>query len=230
MAELVNPVDSGRTRSFLTPQWGPAVILRGLVGDCNFSIISNNCWGGHVYQALQIPYRTPFVGLFIPPKNYLRLLGNFSEYIRSDLVFASASKDQSLNLWRDREQLRYPIGLLKGEVEIHFLHYRTADEANKKWVRRCGRLVDNPKRVFFKFDDREGAVPEDIEAFDRMKIRNKVCFTVARYNARTIIVPAESGTHQVLDGFSLARVSRNYFNTIRWISTLPGWLRLPSLL
>lgn len=36
----------------------------GLKNKC-FTIISNNCWGGFVYQKFNLQYRTPFVGLFI---------------------------------------------------------------------------------------------------------------------------------------------------------------------
>jgi hypothetical protein len=34
----------------------------------------------------------------------------------------------------------------------------------------------------------------------------------------------------VLDGLALATVSRRSFNALRWVSTLPAWLPLPSLL
>ena len=210
--------------------WGSVALLRSLVGDLGFSIVSNNCWGAHVYQALGIPYLTPFVGLFIPPKSYIHLLRNFSDCIHSELVFAQESKLRWLNSWRERERLSYPVGLLGHEVEIHFLHYGSNDEAQSKWQRRCARVIEDPKRIFFKFDDRDGALDEDIEAFDRMPVRNKVCFTASKFDVQTVIVPAEPGAGHVLDGVSLARVSRYYFNTLRWLSTRPGWLPIPSLL
>ena len=210
--------------------WGSAALLRSLVGDLGFSIVSNNCWGAHVYRALRIPYLTPFVGLFIPPKSYIHLLKKFPECIHSDLVFTRGSNLRLLNAWRERERLTYPIGLLGHEVEIHFLHYGSTDEARSKWQRRCAQVIVDPTRIFFKFDDRDGASLEDIEAFDRISVRNKVCFTVGNFNVQTIIVPAEPGAGHVLDGVSLARVSRYYFNALRWLSTRPGWLPLPSLL
>ena len=92
------------------------------------------------------------------------------------------------------------------------------------------QLIDDPKRRFFKFDDRDGAVAEDFEAFARMPIPNKVCFSASKLNVPTIIVPSEPDGRQALDGVSLARVSRHYFNTLRWLSTRPAWLPLPSLL
>ena len=38
--------------------------------NTNFSIISNNCWGGYVYQEQNLPYQSPFVGLFLYAKDY----------------------------------------------------------------------------------------------------------------------------------------------------------------
>lgn len=177
-----------------------------------------------------MPYRTPFVGLFIPPKSYLNLLQNFADCIRAKLVFAQNSKLNSLNSWRKRERLSYPIGLLCGEIEIHFLHYSSDDEAYSKWRRRCARLVDDPNRLFFKIDDRDGAVTDDIEAFDRMPICNKVCFTANKSTVQTVVAPAEVVAGTVVDSVALARISRRYFNALRWLSARPKWLPLPSLL
>ena len=56
------------------PAPGPrAALLRALAADTRFTVVSNNCWGAHIYQALGVPYATPFVGLFIPPADYLEL-------------------------------------------------------------------------------------------------------------------------------------------------------------
>src|SRR3974377_733983 len=87
-------------------------LLRWMVGDLDFTVISNNYWGSHIYQALDIACRTPFVGLFIPPKSYLCLLEHFDALIRVDLKFANQSALASINLWREREGLRYPTGHL----------------------------------------------------------------------------------------------------------------------
>ena len=44
--------------------------------DINFVIISDNCWGGSVYQWLDRPYNSPFVGLGIYGDCYIKLLSN----------------------------------------------------------------------------------------------------------------------------------------------------------
>jgi uncharacterized protein (DUF1919 family) len=207
-----------------------ATALRTLAGREPFTIVSNNCWGAHVYQALGIPYATPFVGLFIPPESYLTLLGDFDRLMRSGLEFVAASRSPSVNAWREREALRYPIGLLGGEVEIDFQHYPDEAAAREAWRRRSARMVADPGRLFFKFDDREGATAADIDAFCALDLPNKVCFSAKASGAPAVVVPPQPGEDHAPDGVSLAAISRRYFNTLRWISTLPHWAPLPSLI
>jgi uncharacterized protein (DUF1919 family) len=221
LAEGLNRAPSGRL---------VASILRWLAGDTKFTIVSNNCWGAHVYQALRIQYLTPFVGMFIPPRDYLHLLRRFDECIQSNLAFANESRSASLNLWRKRERLDYPIGLLDGCVELHFLHYTGEGEARSKWLRRCQRITPDPARRFFKFDDREGATAEEIRQFCGLPVANKVCFTATPYNASTVVVPCERGHLHVCDGMTLSRSSNRHFNALRWVSTRSVWIPLPSLL
>jgi uncharacterized protein (DUF1919 family) len=209
---------------------GPrAALLRALAADTRFTVVSNNCWGAHVYQSLGIAYATPFVGLFIPPDDYLELVQHLDALVGAQLSFVPESRSASVNAWRAREQLSYPIGLLGGRVELDFQHYRSEDAARAAWRRRCGRINPDPARRFFKFDDREGATAAHIAAFASLAVPNKVCFTARRHPVPTVLAPAAPGEDHVLDGVSLAAVSRRAFNTLRWISALPRWLPLPSL-
>jgi uncharacterized protein (DUF1919 family) len=209
---------------------GPrAALLRALAADTRFSVISNNCWGAHLYQGLGIPYATPFIGLFMPPADYLELIEHLDELIGAELTFVGESGSASVNAWRERERLSYPIGRLGGRVEVDFQHYHSEEEARATWARRCRRLNPDPARRFFKFDDREGATAAHIAAFAALALPNKVCFTARRYEAPTVLAPAAPGEDHVLDGVSLANVTRRRFNTLRWISALPRWLPLPSL-
>ena len=109
----------------------------------------------------------------MPPKSYLDLLRRFDYFIRSELSFTHESREGSVNIWRDREGLRYPIGLLDGQVEVHFQHYASQEEARSKWQRRCERISPDPGRWFFKFDDREGATADDIREFCSLPRANK---------------------------------------------------------
>lgn len=53
----------------------------------NVTIISNNCWGGFMYQSCKLEYQSPFVGLFILAPCYIELLERFDEVINRPLIF-----------------------------------------------------------------------------------------------------------------------------------------------
>lgn len=44
-----------------------------LIGK-SFTILSNNCWGGHVYRYFSLPYLTPTIGLYFYPDDYLKFI------------------------------------------------------------------------------------------------------------------------------------------------------------
>lgn len=107
----------------------------------DFVLISRNCWGGQVYQWLNIPYNTPFVGLFLFGPCYMKLLRDFERYMAIDLKFIEQSK------YAEVEEI-YPIGILD-DVEIHFQHYNGIEEARDKWNRRKKRMLAHNKTNFF---------------------------------------------------------------------------------
>jgi uncharacterized protein (DUF1919 family) len=204
-------------------------LCRALVGSSDFTVVSNNCWGAHLYEKLGVPYKTPFVGLFVPPEDYLRLLDDFDALIGGALVFADKSAFPRYNTMRAERGLTYPIAVLGGKVELHFMHYKTVEEADSKWHRRRLRMVKDPERYFFKFDDRD-ASREDIERFVSLPFMNKVCFTAKPMGVPTILAPEEPGLGEVIDGARLGRKSKQFFNALRWVSTRPAYVPLPSWL
>ena len=85
-------------------------------------------------------YDTPFVGLFLGLEDYMRLLRRLKFYCESRIEFASQSRHEEINAWRDLIQKPYPIGVLGGDVEVQFLHYASREEAEAKWARRAQRI------------------------------------------------------------------------------------------
>ena len=92
------------------------------LGDKPFVLVSNNCWGGEVYQWYQRPYNSPFIGLFIYGPCYNKLLKRFDHYMDQPLEFIRKSKYPEPH--RDWE---YPIARLD-DIEIHF---RTTNRRKK---------------------------------------------------------------------------------------------------
>lgn len=185
-----------------------------------FVIIANNCWGGEVYRDLNFPYNTPFIGLFIPPTCYLRLLKNFEAHISSKLTFINSSKYEVYGSLKEQNP-NYPIGILSNDIEIHFLHYHNVEEAKEKWERRLKRLKEN-NNYFFKFCDREITDINLLLEFDSLPLKNKVCFTVKNIKAKNkniIQIKEQDHLPQVVDGRALYNISKNYFDIQRWLLT-----------
>lgn len=185
-----------------------------------FTIVSNNCWGAHVYKALARPYTTPFVGLFIPPADYMLLIADVGHLVHADIKFISSSRHQGVERFRAERRADYPVGLLDGRIELHFMHYRSPEEAVEKWRRRTDRASWDDKSLFFKFCDHDGATDEQIRRFDRMTELSGVCFTGRKLNgtSRTVSVPGCEGG-RVPDGGELAKVSGKYFSVVDWIAS-----------
>lgn len=147
---------------------------RQMINNDEFTIISNNCWGGIVYQSYGIRYNTPTVGLFIMADDYIKLLTNLQKYIDCKLRFIDPNTSKWYQILKDTSQYgRYPIGILE-DIEIHFLHYKDKNEAIEKWNNRCKRI--NWNRLLVKFNDQNGCTSEHIEKFKELNYINKICF------------------------------------------------------
>ena len=143
------------------------------LADKPFVIISNNCWGGEVYQWYQRPYNSPFIGLFIYGPCYHKLLNNFDHYMDQPLEFIEKSKYPEPH--RDWE---YPIARLD-DIEIHFSHYKSKEEALEKWERRKRRMkeVTDKDDYYFKICDRDGN-DKFMKSFHELPYRNKISYAL----------------------------------------------------
>lgn len=155
-------------------------VARFLLRKKDFSIISDNCWGGFIYQYFDIPYKTPFVGLFVFSSDYIRMLKKLDHYLDSDLKFIEPNKTKyKEELIKHNTYGTYPIALLGGDVEIHFLHYKTNEEAYDKWCRRLKRI--NKNNLIIKFCDRDLCTSELIREFDLLNFKDKVMLSSKNY-------------------------------------------------
>jgi uncharacterized protein (DUF1919 family) len=118
-----------------------AKIMRARVTNRDFTIISNDCFGGMAYEELGRRYESPFVGLFVLPEDYIRLLRNLKPACERPIRFKEHSRHERINAWRQNiPQRDYPIGVVGDDVEVHFLHYANREAAEAKWTRRVERI------------------------------------------------------------------------------------------
>ena len=141
---------------------------------CSFngSIISNDCWGAEFYIRSNIEYNTPFVGLMLYAPCYISFLENFEENLNAALTFTSHTKYKDLQERREEENDFYPIGKID-EIEIHFLHYTSEEEALNKWERRKRRIKKD--NLFVKFDcSKDDATLDLVKRFKNLEFQNAV--------------------------------------------------------
>lgn len=140
------------------------------------SIVSNDCWGGQFYRHLQLEYTTPFVGIFFFAPCYIKLIYSLEENIKSDnIVKITNSKYKDSNIFRENKNWYYPIGLLNNEIEIHFMHFNSWEDAIDKWGKRKKRF--NFQNILIKFDgSKDLADDELVEKFLKLNVKKKVLF------------------------------------------------------
>ena len=131
------------------------------------TVISANCVGAFILHDLHQPFNSPFVNLYLSPQDFLRYLQNMDFYLTQPLTFVKTEKS-------------YPVGKL-ADLEIHFMHYNSEQEANEKWQLRTSRM--NLDNLFIMMTDRDGVTEKDIQLFDQLPFKNKVIFTHTPYPA-----------------------------------------------
>lgn len=157
----------------------------------SFTILSNNCWGGTVYESYGLPKQSPTIGMFIMPSDYLQLLRNLEWYLTQPLEIISPDDSKWKNqLSHKKKWGTYLIGRL-GDIELHLLHYHDKALAIEKWNRRIKRI--DRKHLVVKFNDQNGATKEDIISFLSLPYPHKICFVSQReLNIEgTIFIPPE---------------------------------------
>ena len=168
----------GNFKKKLKDKWRKTLFIndRKRLENTDFTIISNNCWGGNVSRDLDVPYHSPFVGMFIYTDDYLKLCANLEYYLKQDLEFIETSKRAAINERRKNEP--FPLARL-GDIELNLQHYKSKEEAESKWKRRIERM--NWDNLYFKLDENFGATPEDLIEFDNLPHKNKIIMTEHNY-------------------------------------------------
>lgn len=144
----------------------------------DFSIISNNCTGGYVYQYYGIPYNTPTEGLYFTTNDYIKLMRAPDYYLKKEVHLIDP---QESSLAKEGRIINHPVGLID-DIEVYFLHYHDSEEALSKWYRRAARI--NYKKLFFLLTETElmkqGHVQQFSETIEKKGYAG-VCLTMNDY-------------------------------------------------
>ena len=100
----------------------------------SITIISRDCVGGMLYHQYWQRFLSPTINLFFTPNDFNSFCLNLKDYINGKLV---ESKDCDTD---------YPVGVLYPvndtleAITIHFMHYKTFQEAYDRWDSRKNRI------------------------------------------------------------------------------------------
>lgn len=143
------------------------------------SIFSSNCFAGRIYQDRNIPYSSPTAGLFFFDEDYVDLLEHFETYLNRPLIFISIDESRfeiARTKFPDRPHW-YPIARIEGtNIEIHFLHYYTKEEAETKWRKRILRINFN-KMLIIGMEQNNPSI-EIKKRFCNLPFEHKIYFCV----------------------------------------------------
>lgn len=134
---------------------------RKCLNNKNITLIASNCTGGFILNDLNLRFNSPFVNLYVTPKDFIRYLANLDFYRDQPLEFIQTDKP-------------YPVGKL-ADLTIHFMHYNNEQEAKQKWQQRTQRLqIEN---LFIIMTERDGCTYQDLIEFDQLPFKHKIVFT-----------------------------------------------------
>ena len=178
----------------------------------DFCIIANNCWGAEIYKRYDLPFNTPIIGLFFYPEDYLDFISDLRKNLETEISFIKDS--------RHIKGQKHPVGIVNG-IEVHFLHYDTEEEARTKWTKRCKRVLTDKSKLYFKFDDRDGAASEHIQRFHELNLQNSICFTKDSFSNHpaNFQIPMPKDAESVMDGYDQFYVTDHLYNLDTWLRT-----------
>ena len=127
------------------------------------SIFAQNCFGSVISNTLGLPFRSPFVNMFVVEDEYIRFLRSPRIYMEEKLVFRGVSYDENT-------KINYPIFIM-GNIFLHMNHYPDFNEAVAKWNERKPRI--NWYNLFVMANTEK---PEILEEFNKLPFGKKVCF------------------------------------------------------
>lgn len=154
------------------------------INDNQFTIISNNCFGGVVYRNYHLPYQSPTCGLFFIAPEYIKFIYNIKKYTKDVEIKQILIEDSKYAEYLKDMQYKGIIGKID-DLEICFLHYDNIKEINEKWNRRSKRI--NWDRMIYKFNDQNLCTYKELKEFQEFNANNKICFTAKKYEDITSI-------------------------------------------
>lgn len=144
------------------------------------TILSNDCWGGLVYNVLGLPFSSPFINILCPEDSFFKFMQDPFFYLEQPLHMECEGSP--------RENV-FPIGRLGAgdeSIELQFMHEPSFEKAEKGWNERVKRI--NKNRIFVKavIDGGNPRKEEYLKIFERVPY-NKMCLYSGETDVRDVV-------------------------------------------
>lgn len=160
----------------------------------NISIVSNNCWGGIVYNTLSMECISPFKNVSVASDDYIKILYDLKYYLSIDPIWTGKKQ-------LDTNQNREVPMLELDDVLIKCNHDLDAEIAIQKWKRRRDKFNWDNILVEMYTDD-----PAVEKAFGRASesYKRRVCFVPyesrEKYAVTLPMMPGQTKFYEAVNG------------------------------
>lgn len=171
----------------------------------DFTIVSDDCWGGRIYSEFGLRCHSPFVGMGFTAREYLDFLAGFREPGALEILGEKPSESG------------YPM-LQTRNAWLYGLHFETAEEFRHAFERRCKTILWD--RVFIKIDfGKTKYRREDIARWNALKLPNSVALHPDEARFRELnIHNGVALPDWVLDGAKQFGISCRRFDIFDWLN------------
>jgi uncharacterized protein (DUF1919 family) len=170
-----------------------------------FTVVSDDCWGGRVYSEFAVKCCSPFAGIGIHPHEYLDFICGLREPNALDVLAVSTHTKG------------YPLLHTRNAV-LHALHHRSTGQLRHIYERRVPLITWD--KIFIKIDlGKPKYRTEDIERWNALKLPNSIAFyrdvpgfrDLKIHNG--VVLPEWS-----IDGHKQFNISCRSFDIFDWIN------------
>ena len=183
----------------------------------DFTIISNNCFGGIIYRNNHLQYKSPTCGMYFMAPEYIKFIYNIEKYINNVVIKEIQIEESKYSNYLKERQYKGIIGKID-DLEICFLHYSDINEVNEKWNKRAKRI--NWNNIIYKFNDQNLCTYKELKEFDDFKAKNKICFTAKKYDELNTIQLKQYEKYEYVLSDTNPRDYKKEFNIYNYINNI----------
>lgn len=170
------------------------------------TIISEDCFGGMIYKYLGLKMSSPFINFLIGGYDYLDLLKDFENNIKSEIV-SVREEDFKNNIF---PKARFA----SSNSIINLIHYSSFDEFCTTFARRQQRI--NYDNLLFKMTIEND---EQAELFDALPLKNKVGFYYKQTDYESIVTLPYWYNRKYIKDFVMTYRFDNFVRMTKYLSS-----------